>query len=94
MLPLGRAENVGIQHHSLRHRPNPVSFSAAPGPVTLGLSRRYFVEDLWTSPTPDDRVQFSDWPLFSGAVYFAHCNCPGGVLKRSSAPGVGFGAAA
>jgi hypothetical protein len=64
-------ENVRNQHHSLRHRPNPVSFSAAVGPATLGLSRRYFGEDLWTLPTADDRVRFSDWPLFSGALYFA-----------------------
>ena len=49
------AENVGIQHHSLRHRPNPVPFSAAAGPATLGLSRGYFGEDLWARPAASPR---------------------------------------
>lgn len=53
-----------------RHRPNPGPFSAALGPATLGLSRRHFGNDLWTSRMEDSRTRFSDGPVFSGALYF------------------------
>jgi hypothetical protein len=37
----------------------------------LGLSRRHFGGDLWTSRMTDSYVRFSDGPVFSGALYFA-----------------------
>jgi hypothetical protein len=65
------AENVRNQHHSLRHRPKPRLFSAAPDPASFGLSRRHFGEGLWTAHLADSRFRFSDGPVFSGALYFS-----------------------
>jgi len=67
----GKAENVGIQHHSVRHRPNAALFSAAAGPHNFGLSRRHFGSHLWTSRMASSCVRFSEGPVFSEAVYFA-----------------------
>ena len=53
--------------------PTPIqSRSPLPRPGHFRLVPPIFCEDLSTFPTADDRVRFSDWPLFSGAVYFAH----------------------